>query len=111
KDKAILFNTLLHEIGVQGYPVLINAAFQQPRGEEDLTLPMIGHFNHCIAFVPDADGKGTPMWFDGTAEYASAMLPPAGDQGAKVIVVKPEGAEVMQIPRGAAETLGIAQKW
>ena len=83
----------------------------QARGNEDLTLAMVNHFNHCIAYVPDADGKGTPMFFDGTAEYASAFLPPMMDQGAKVLVVKPEGAELMTVPKGAPETMGIAQKW
>ncbi len=109
KDKALLFNTMIKEIGVDGYMVLINAS--QFRSEEDLTLAQVGHFNHCIAYVPDTDGKGTPLWFDGTAEYASAMLPPTSDQGAKVVVVKPEGAEVMTIPKASPETFGISQKW
>ncbi len=109
KDKAILFNTMIKEIGVEGYPVLIYAA--EARGKEDLSLPMVGHFNHCIAYVPDADGKGTPMFFDGTAEYASAFLPPVMDQGARVLVVKPDGAELMTVPKGAPESMGMAQKW
>ena len=71
---------MIHEIGVEGYPVLIYA--DDSRGKEDLTLAMVNHFNHCISYVPDADGKGTPMFFDGTAEYASAFLPPMMDQGA-----------------------------
>jgi hypothetical protein len=61
--------------------------------------------------VPDTDGKGTPMFFDGTAEYASAYLPPLMDQGARVLVVKPEGAELMTIPKGAPDTAGLLQKW
>jgi len=109
KDKALLFNTMLKEIGVEGYPVLLNA--DDSRSEEDLTLAQVGHFNHCIAYVPDTDGKGTGRFFDGTAEYASAYLPPMMDQGARVLVVKPEGAELMTIPKGAPETFGIQQKW
>jgi tetratricopeptide (TPR) repeat protein len=109
KDKALLFNTMLKEIGVEGYPVLLMA--DMSRSEEDLTLAQVGHFNHCIAYVPDTDGKGTGRFFDGTAEYASAYLPPMMDQGAKVLVVKPEGAELMTIPKGAPETFGIQQKW
>ncbi|MHC4817522.1 MAG: DUF3857 domain-containing protein, partial [Planctomycetota bacterium] len=65
KDKAILFNTMLKEIGVDAYPVLIR--LEAGRSEEDLTLPMVGHFNHCISYVPDADGQGTELWLDGTA--------------------------------------------
>ena len=110
KDKALLFNTMLHEVGIDAFPVLIYGA-NATRDEEDLTLAMVGHFNHCISYVPDADGKGTPMWFDGTAEYGSAMLPPGMDIGAKVVVVRPEGAEIMQIPLNTPEQIGIAQKW
>jgi tetratricopeptide (TPR) repeat protein len=109
KDKALLFNAMLSEIGIEAHPVLIYA--DDSRGEEDLTLPMVNHFNHCIAYVPDSDGKGTPMWFDGTAEYASAMLPPSMDQGAKVIVVTPQGAQMKEIPRAAPDASGIAQSW
>ncbi len=109
KDKALVFNTLLKEIGVEGYPVLLYA--DNSRDEDDLSLAMVGDFNHCIAYVPDTDGKGTGMFFDGTAEYASAYLPPMMDQGAKALIVKPDGAEIMQIPSGGAEKTGIVQKW
>jgi tetratricopeptide (TPR) repeat protein len=109
KDKAILFNTLLQAIDVKGYPVLIYA--DESRSEEDLTLPLINHFNHCIAYVPDVDGTGKEMWLDGTAQYGSIHLPPQMDRGAKVVVVRPEGAEVKTIPFGAPKDLGLDQKW
>ncbi|MHC4973237.1 MAG: DUF3857 domain-containing protein [Planctomycetota bacterium] len=109
KDKAILFNTMLKEIGVDAYPVLIRA--EMGRSEEDLTLPMVGHFNHCISYVPDADGQGTELWLDGTAEYHSALLPPATDRGAQVVVVKPGGAELRTIPEAGADAMGLDQTW
>jgi len=109
KDKAILFNTMLREIGVDAYPVLIRA--EMSRSEEDLTLAMVRHFNHCISYVPDADGQGTELWLDGTAEYHSALLPPAMDRGAHVLVVKPAGAELRTIPDAPAEANGIDQTW
>ncbi|MHC4730142.1 MAG: DUF3857 domain-containing protein [Planctomycetota bacterium] len=109
KDKAILFNTMLKEIGVDAYPVLIRA--EMGRSEEDLTLAMVGHFNHCISYVPDADGQGTELWLDGTAEYHSALLPPATDRGARVVVVKPAGAELRTIPEAPAEASGLDQTW
>jgi len=109
KDKALVFNTLLKEIGVEGYPALLYA--DNSRDEEDLSLAMLGDFNHCIAYVPDTDGKGTPMFFDGTAEYASAFLPPMMDQGAQALIVKPDGAQIITIPRGGAEKTGVVQKW
>ena len=109
KDKAILFNTMLKEIGVDAYPVLIRA--ERDRSGEDLTLPMVGHFNHCISYVPDADGQGRELWLDGTAEYHSALLPPAMDRGAQVVVIKPAGAELRTIPEAPAEASGLDQNW
>lgn len=118
KDKAILLKTMLAEIGVESYPVLIWAATNSgvasgggPRGEEDLTLPMVNHFNHCIAYVPDVDGEGTPAYLDGTAQYASMDVAPQMDRGATVLIVKPDGGDVQQIPVGAAEDLALEQEW
>jgi hypothetical protein len=109
KDKAILFNTMLQAIDVKGYPVLIYA--DDSRSEEDLTLPLVSHFNHCIAYVPDWDGAGKEMWLDGTAQYHSIHLPPQMDRGAKVVVVKPDGAEVKTIPFGGPRDRGLDQTW
>ncbi len=109
KDKSILFNTMLKEIGVDAYPVLIRG--ENARSAEDFTLPMINHFNHCISYVPDADGNGTAMWMDGTANYHSAFLPPGMDRGAKVLVVKPDGGEILTIPTGTPADTGVDQDW
>lgn len=109
KDKALLINTMLAHIGIESYPVLIYA--DDNRGEEDLTLPMVGQFNHCIAWVPDVDGKGTPMFLDGTAQYHSIHTPPAMDRGATVLLVKPEGGEVVKIPLGTPADTGIDQEY
>ena len=96
KDKAILTTTLLREIGVDSYPVLIFAAEQ--RWAEDLTLPMVNHFNHCISFVPDVDGEGRPLFLDGTAQYHSMEAMPGMDRGARVLVVHPDRAEMRTVP-------------
>ncbi len=109
KDKAILFNTMLNEIGVEAHPVLVMG--EEPRSEEDMSLAMVNHFNHCISYVPDIDGNGTPAFLDGTAEYASLDLPPSMDRGAKVLVVRPEGAQITTIPLGTADDQGLDQKW
>lgn len=109
KDKALLLCTLLPEIGVECHPVLIYA--DVGRSEEDLTLPMIGEFNHCIAYIPDSDGKGTPIFVDGTAQYHSMASPPMMDRGAKVLIVKPDGGEIAQIPIGTRDDLGLEQDW
>lgn len=109
KDKAILTNTLLQTIGVKGYPVLIRG--DDTRDDEDFTLPLVNHFNHCIAYVPDVDGKGKALFLDGTAQYHSMYLPPGMDQGAKVVVMKPDGADVLQVPFGTPDDSGIDQTW
>ncbi len=109
KDKAILTNTLLSAIGVQGYPVLIMG--DNTRDDEDMTLPLVNHFNHCIAYVPDVDGHGKAMFLDGTAQYHSIYLPPGMDRGAKVVVMKPDGADLLTIPFGTSEDTGLDQAW
>jgi tetratricopeptide (TPR) repeat protein len=107
KDKAILIVTLLREIGVEAFPVLILATEQ--RYDQDLALPLVGSFNHCIAFVPDVDGAGRSMFLDGTAQYGSIESLPGMDRGARVVVVRPDGGEVMTTPWDKPETNGASQ--
>lgn len=95
KDKAILINTMLREVGIKGYPVLINSMAQ--REDEDFTLPMFQHFNHCISYV-EYDGGSKHMFLDGTAAYHSVDEIPFSDVGAKVLVVTPEGGRVETVP-------------
>ncbi len=109
KDKAILMNTMLREIGVESYPVLIMA--EEPRPIRDMSLAMVGQFNHCISYVPDADGSGTGMFLDGTVQYGHVGLPPGMDRGAEVLVVKPEGAELVKIPLGTPDETGLDQDY
>ncbi len=109
KDKAILACALLGEIGVEAHPVLIYA--DQGRSKDDLTLPLVQQFNHCIAYVPDVDGKGTEMFLDGTAQYHTASAPPAMDRGATVLIVKPDGAEIKRIGDGTPDDFGVDQEW
>jgi tetratricopeptide (TPR) repeat protein len=94
KDKALLLCALLGEIGVHADPVLIRA--DPGRTEDDLTLPLIGHFNHCITWLPPAgDRKG--MFLDGTATWHPIDTVPEMDQGAKVVVVDDGKAELKTI--------------
>lgn len=100
KDKAILICTMLGIAGVKAYPVIIN--LESFRGEEDITLPMPNHFNHAIAYIEFDDGKG--LFVDGTTTYNGIDELSAADRGAKVIIVRPEGGEVTQIPWGSPES-------
>jgi len=94
KDKAILMCAMLGLAGIKAYPVIIN--LEPYRGNEDITLPMPHHFNHCIACVEYADGK--TQFLDGTTTYNGMDELPSGDAGANVIVVKPDGGVVTRVP-------------
>ncbi|GIW71659.1 MAG: hypothetical protein KatS3mg102_1201 [Planctomycetota bacterium] len=97
KDKALLINTMLGEVGIEAYPVLVRAAPRRPA--EDLALPLISHFNHCISFVPGPGPGGADGWFlDGTAQFHDPESIPGMDAGARVVVVRPQGAELRQVP-------------
>lgn len=93
KDKATLLRTMLHEVDIDAFPVLIRG--ESRRGRDDLSLPLIGHFNHCIAYVQPEDGEG--FFLDGTAQYHPMETLPNMDYGAKVLIVRPEGGELSAI--------------
>ncbi len=97
KDKAIVICTMLGIAGVTAYPVLIRLAdSSEPRGREDITLPMPHHFNHAIAYIEYADGKG--QFVDGTATFNGFEELPGSDAGANVVIVRPEGGVQTQVP-------------
>jgi tetratricopeptide (TPR) repeat protein len=95
KDKATLINTMLGEVGIKSYPVLIFG--DNPRGKEDLSLPLMHHFNHCISYVPSAKG-GEGMWLDGTAQFHPFDTLPTMDYGATTLIVQPDKGELKTIP-------------
>ncbi|MBI4567969.1 MAG: DUF3857 domain-containing protein [Planctomycetes bacterium] len=94
KDKAILINAMLKEIGVKGEMVLINGDPQ--RSKEDLALPLIGHFNHCITRVTLSDGR--TLFLDGTASFHGATDLPDFDKGATVLVVGEKAGRLETVP-------------
>lgn len=116
KDKALLINTMLAEVGIDAYPVLLMATAR--RHAEDISVPLVGHFNHCISFVPaiptspthpanapetatETASATTAGWFlDGTANFHAADELPAMDRGAAVVVVTPQGVRRLRIPQG-----------
>ncbi len=98
KDKATLICSMLAEHGIKAHPVLIRS--QRRRGKQDLELPLISHFNHCIVYVPP--GKDRPeMWLDGTAAHSRVEALPGADRGARVAVITPGGALVRDLPASA----------
>jgi cellulose synthase operon protein C len=94
KDKALLLCALLGEIGVRCHPVLIYA--DPLRSRDDLELPMVEHFNHCIAWLPPQDGR-PGRFLDGTATWHPTDTLPDMDQGAKVLVVDRGKADLRDV--------------
>ncbi len=95
KDKAILIGAMLKLAGIKAWPVLIYADPQ--RSKDDLTLPLVNLFNHCIAYVPKA-GDWQGGFLDGTATYHPLGVLPTMDRGAQVLVVEGKKARIARIP-------------
>jgi len=106
KDKAILLRALLGEVGIEAWPVLIDA--QDRRDAEDLTLALVEHFNHCIAYVPEQGGLDA-MFLDGTARFHPLGVLPAMDDGAEVLVVKDGVVERRSVPMPPADEHRVEQ--
>lgn len=100
KDKSILLRQMLAEIGVEAHPVLINAAYR--RHDEKLDVAMVGHFNHCIAYLP-ATAERAGYYLDATADRNPIEYLRADDQGAKVLHVRDGKGEIVEIPYTAPE--------
>jgi len=92
RDKAVLLVSLLKGAGIEAYPAFVNHS--QVEIDEDLPSP--GQFNDLIVAVPQANGGY--LWLDPAAETAAWGYLPPEEQGAKALVVKPEGGEVVEIP-------------
>ncbi|MFH1678690.1 MAG: DUF3857 domain-containing protein [Candidatus Omnitrophota bacterium] len=95
KDQAILLITMLKEIDVECYPVLIGTDDYLDL-EED--FPSV-NFNHCIAAVR-LDGE--LIFLDPTCETCSFGNLPSGDQQRKVLVFTDSGYKIQTIPLQAA---------
>jgi transglutaminase-like putative cysteine protease len=92
KDKATLFIAALSDIGVQAYPVLLNAG-----GRPDRTVPTIGAFDHEIAAIKRPNGY---QFVDLTSELSRFGTLPYGDEDEFALVVHPDGTtEEVTTPR------------
>jgi Domain of Unknown Function with PDB structure (DUF3857)/Transglutaminase-like superfamily len=68
KDKSLLFVTILRALGIEAYPVLVNATLG--RGIWDWR-PSASAFDHCIAVVRF---NGQTYWLDPTLNYQRGPL-------------------------------------
>ncbi len=91
KDKTILLISMLNEIGVEAYPVLIGTEDYYNLEEDFPTLV----FNHCIAAVKIGDQI---QFVDPTCEVCSFDNLPRDDQERKVLLFGEEGYEILQTP-------------
>jgi tetratricopeptide (TPR) repeat protein len=108
KDKATLLCVLAREAGITGHPVLIYA--NPLRHEEDLTLPMVNHFNHCIAYFPASESRPA-LFLDGTAQHHGLDELPSMDRGARVLVVREDSGLIEQIPWNVPEEVAVEEEW
>ena len=107
KDKSILLKAMLSEVDIEAWPVVIS--LENRRHEEDLSLPLVSHFNHCIAYLPEQEGI-PEMFLDGTARLNPMDAIPDGDAGARVVVVRDDGVQVARVPFPAPEANRLRQE-
>jgi Domain of Unknown Function with PDB structure (DUF3857)/Transglutaminase-like superfamily len=117
KDKATLMGSMLHEIGVDSYYVVINSE----RGSITPEMPAHDGFNHVILAVKLPDGASDPslvstmqhpklgkiLFFDPTNE-----LTPFGEIGGYLqanygLLVTPDGGELVELPQQPPPMNGI----
>jgi hypothetical protein len=107
KDKATLLNTMLQQIGIESYNVMISPE----RGLIRPGFPML-MFGHSIVAIrlPDTikapslyavvnDPKlGRLLFFDPTSEYTPLGYLPPSEQANYALVVTPQGGELISVP-------------
>jgi len=91
KDQAILLITMLKEIGLKAYPVLIGTQGRILLDEDFPTLI----FNHAIAVL---EYKGQYIFLDPTAETISFFDLPRADQDREVLIIGEDGPIIKKIP-------------
>ena len=105
KDTATLITAMLKSIGIESKLVLIRTVNSGAISPDSLPMPNL--YNHCIAYVPNVDGKA--YWIDGTTDFFRLGEVPSADRGANVLVAGPEGGAFMKIPQSAAGDNRIEQ--
>jgi len=109
KDKATLVRSMLREIGVDSYHVVINAT----RGSVTRDMPAHNGFNHVITAIKLPDGLDDPsliatvqhpklgklLFFDPTNELIPFGQLPGYEQASFALLVAPDGGELIQMPQ------------
>lgn len=95
KDKATLLVAMLRAAGIQAYVALLNAG---SRLDVPADLPGMGLFDHAIVYVPGS----TPLWIDGTDQYARLGQLPINDQGRHALIARPESTALTITPESTS---------
>ena len=109
KDKATLVRSMLHEIGVESYHVLIN----DERGSVTGDMPAHNGFNHAITAIKLPDGMADPsliatmqhpklgriLFFDPTNDLIPFGQLPGYLQSNYGLLVTPDGGELIELPQ------------
>jgi hypothetical protein len=117
KDKATLLSSMLHEIGVESYYVLINTE----RGEVTRDMPPQKRFNHTILAIQLPKGTKDPslaairehrtlgsiLFFDPTDQITPFGQLRGALQANFGLLVGPEGGELVELPQLPATMNGI----
>lgn len=118
KDKATLMSSMLHEIGVDSYYVVIN----DERGSVSADTPaFIGAFNHAILAIklPESAGNafqlatiqhprlGKLLFFDPTNNLVPIGQLPGYLQANYGLLVTPDGGELIELPEQPVSSNGI----
>jgi len=94
KDKANLFNALLHSLKIEAHLVLL------PRFSQAYdNVPGLA-FNHAISQVMLG---GEPVWVDTTDDICRFGLLPPGDPGRKILVIDGKSKALAQLPEPQAQ--------
>jgi hypothetical protein len=113
KDKATLLNTMLQEIGIESYNVMISP--ERGLVRPDFPLLVFGHSIvaiHLPDSIPDAGlyavandpQLGRLLFFDATEEYLPVGYLPSVLQDTDALVVTPNGGKLVHIPLSSPAT-------
>jgi hypothetical protein len=117
KDKVTLLSSMLKEIGVESYYVVINTE----RGAVSATTPPNLHFNHAILAIVLPEGLdattlkarlvhptlGPLLFFDPTDELTPLGSLPGALQANFGMLVTQNGGELIKLPQLAVDTNGL----
>ncbi|MGH9317005.1 MAG: hypothetical protein ACRD1P_07860, partial [Thermoanaerobaculia bacterium] len=116
KDKSFLLMSLLTQRGIEVFPVLTRP---RDHGRIDPDFPSPVAFNHAIVAVRVSGPTGLPaevrlrdgvaVLFDPTDAWTPYGQLPAGLQGARGLLVRPDGGELVEFPYGPGRSNRLAR--